>query len=179
MIGESTDPAYGGAWVADFRKGQLKPKFFRSPLHGVKMSNDGLLYVADRGNNRVQVFKTADVGKPCANPDAATGTCGFVREILVAPQTIGGTSGSIALSRDPKETACTRGPSNFTLYVLNRDNLTELGRFGTGGRQAGTFHWPHTLSVGPEGNIYVGEVDVPVVSRNSWRVRRHELQRNR
>ena len=33
VIGESTDPAYGGAWVADFKKGQLKPKFFRSPLH--------------------------------------------------------------------------------------------------------------------------------------------------
>lgn len=160
VIGESTDPAYGGAWVADFKRGQLKPKFFRSPLHGVKMSRDGLLYVADRGNNRVQVFRTAEVGKPCANPDGDTGKCGFVREILVAPQTIGGTSGSIALSRDPKETCLyVADLTNFTVYVLNRDNLTELGRFGTGGRQAGTFHWPHTLSVDSEGNIYVGEVD--------------------
>src|SRR5207249_7628224 len=46
-----------GDWPADFRKGEMKPKFFRSPLHCVKMSNDGFLYVCDRGNNRIQVFK--------------------------------------------------------------------------------------------------------------------------
>jgi hypothetical protein len=35
----------------------------------------------------------------------------------------------------------------------------ELGRFGTGGRQAGTFHWPHALNVDSEDNIFGCEVD--------------------
>jgi hypothetical protein len=41
----------------------------------------------------------------------------------------------IALSRDPKETCLYLADlTSFTVYVLNRDNITELGRFGTGGR---------------------------------------------
>ena len=47
----------------------MKPKFFRSPLHCAKLSNDGLLYACDRGNNRVQVFKVGEIGKPCAEPE--------------------------------------------------------------------------------------------------------------
>jgi hypothetical protein len=43
--------------------------------------------------------------------------------------------------------------------VRGRQNLTELSRFGGGGRQAGEFHWPHMVSVDSEGNVYVGEVD--------------------
>ena len=65
----------------------MKPKFFRSPLHCAKLANDGLLYVCDRGNNRVQVFKASEVGKPCSNPEGEAGKCGFVGEIHVAPQT--------------------------------------------------------------------------------------------
>jgi hypothetical protein len=34
-----------------------------------------------------------------------------------------------------------------------------MDRFGTGGRQAGQFHWPHVVSVDSEGNVYAGEVD--------------------
>jgi hypothetical protein len=160
VVGESSDPAYGGAWVADFKKGNLKPKFFRNPLHGVQVSNDGFLYAADRGNNRVQVFRTAEAGKPCENPNGEEGKCGFVKEVRVAPTTVGGTSGSIAFSTDANQSCLyVADLTNFTIYVLNRQNLTELDRIGSGGRQAGTFHWPHTLAVDTEGNIYVGEVD--------------------
>jgi hypothetical protein len=81
----------------------MKPKFFRSPLHCVKLSNDGVLYVCDRGNNRVQVFKAAEVGNSCNNPDGDVGKCGFVGEIHVAPQTAGGTSGTLNFSTDPKQ----------------------------------------------------------------------------
>ena len=35
----------------------MKPKFFRSPLHCVKLSSDGYLYACDRGNNRIVVYK--------------------------------------------------------------------------------------------------------------------------
>ena len=95
-------------WAADFAKGQLEPVNFRSPLHCAKLSNDGLLYACDRGNNRVQMFKAADVGKPCANPEREVGKCGFVGEIRVAPQTSAGTSGTLNFSTDPKQTCSLR-----------------------------------------------------------------------
>ena len=49
--------------------------------------------------------------------------------------------------------------TNSLVYVINRQNLQELSRFGGVGRQAGEFHWPHVVSVDSEGNVYVGEVD--------------------
>jgi DNA-binding beta-propeller fold protein YncE len=49
--------------------------------------------------------------------------------------------------------------TNDTIYVINRQNLTELSRFATGGRQAGLLHWPHVVSVDTDGNVYTGEVD--------------------
>jgi DNA-binding beta-propeller fold protein YncE len=48
---------------------------------------------------------------------------------------------------------------NDVVYVINRQNLTELSRFGGGGRQAGEFHWPHVVTTDSDGNVYVGEVD--------------------
>ena len=77
-----------GSWPADYKAGKMKPKFFRSPVHCAKLANDGLLYVCDRSNNRVQVFKASEVGKPCSNPEGEAGKCGFVGEVHVAPQTL-------------------------------------------------------------------------------------------
>jgi hypothetical protein len=160
VIGESTDPAYGGAWAADFRKGETKPKYFRSPLHCAELSKDGFLYVCDRGNNRVQVFKASDVGKPCQNPAGEAGKCGFVGELPIAPQTASGTSGSLAFSADPEQSCLyVADLTNFTIYSINRKTLQEVDRFGGGGRGLGQFHWPHKVSVDSEGNVYAGEVD--------------------
>jgi NHL repeat len=161
VVGESTEAAYGGQFAEQWKQDHtLRPKFFRNPVHYVKLSDDGFLYVADRGNNRVQVFRTSDVGKPCANPQGEAGKCGFVKEVYVAPQTPTGTSGSVTFSTDPGQTCLYVGDlNNDQVYILNRENLTELGRVGSGGRQAGTFHWPHTLTVDQQGNLYVGEVD--------------------
>lgn len=149
-----------GPWAADFRKGQMKPNFFRSPLHCAKLSNDGFLYVCDRGNNRVQVFKASEVGKPCQNPSGDEGKCGFVGEIHVAPQTASGTSGTVNFSTDPEQSCLyVADLANDTVYEINRKSLQEIDRFGTGGRQIGQFHWPHVVSVDSEGNVYTGEVD--------------------
>jgi DNA-binding beta-propeller fold protein YncE len=149
-----------GPWMADFQKGNMKPKFFRSPLHCAKLSGDGLLYACDRGNNRVQVFRASEVGKPCSNPEGEVGKCGFVGEVPVAPQTAAGTSGAVNFSTDPAQSCMyVADLSNNTIYIVNRSNLQELDRVGRGGRQIGEFHWVHVVSVDSEGNLYTGEVD--------------------
>ena len=158
--GTEIDPYDAGPWSADYLAGDLKPMFFRSPLHCATVSADGLLYACDRGNNRVQIFNVDEVGGPCSNPNAEPGKCGFVGEIHIAPQTVSGTAGTAALSTDPGQTCLYVGDlANGTFYVINRENLHELDRIGRSGRQIGEFHWLHALTVDSAGNIYTGEVD--------------------
>ncbi|HUR32489.1 MAG TPA: hypothetical protein VM032_01755 [Vicinamibacterales bacterium] len=158
--GASVEGEGVGNWAADFARGQLQPVNFRSPLHCAKLASDGLLYVCDRGNNRVQIFKASEAGKPCANPDKAVGKCGFVGEIHVAPQTSSGTSGQANFSTDAAQSCLyVTDLANDTIYAINRANNHEVARFGTGGRQAGNFHWPHVVAVDRDGNLYTGEVD--------------------
>jgi DNA-binding beta-propeller fold protein YncE len=158
--GASVEGEGVGNWAADFAKGQTQPVNFRSPLHCAKLASDGLLYVCDRGNNRVQVFAASEVGTPCANPKKEVGKCGFRGEIHVAPQTSAGTAGQVNFSTDAGQTCLyVTDLTNYTVYAINRRNHHEVARFGTGGRQAGNFHWPHAVAVDTEGNLYTGEVD--------------------
>jgi DNA-binding beta-propeller fold protein YncE len=155
-----------GPWMNDYTKGNTKPAFFRNPVHCVKIANDGLAYVCDRGNDRLQVFDTKDpnLGKPCSNPTGEAGKCGFVAERLISEHTNSpppGTSVSLNFSKDPAQSCLYVGDnSNMTIYILNRSNLQELGRLGRNGRMAGDLHWLHQVSVDSKGNIYTAEVDV-------------------
>jgi DNA-binding beta-propeller fold protein YncE len=158
--GTTIDPYDAGPWSADYQAGNMKPMFFRSPLHCAKLSVDGLLYACDRGNNRVQIFDVNQVGDVCANPDAEVGVCGFVGEVHIAPHTASGTSGAVNFSTDPGQTCLyVEDLANGTIYILNRENLQELDRIGRPGRQIGEFHWVHVVSIDSQGNLYTGEVD--------------------
>src|SRR3984957_2463367 len=152
-----------GAWIADSSKGNKKPAFFRNPVHCVKIASDGKMYVCDRGNDRIQVFDKNDptLGKPCNNPTGKAGTCGFVAEQFVSDHTnIIGTAVSMNFSTDKAQSCLYVGDNaNMTIYILNRNNLQELGRIGRHGRNAGDFHYLHQVSVDSKGNIYTGEVD--------------------
>ena len=68
---------------------------------------------------------------------------------------------------------------NDVIYVINRQNLTELNRIGGGGRQAGQFHWPHMVATDSEGNLYVGEVDGAARAQKFLRYGADRLQRDR
>jgi DNA-binding beta-propeller fold protein YncE len=154
-----------GTWIADSTKGNKKPAFFRNPVHCVKLSNDGKIYVCDRGNDRIQVFdkNSPELGKPCSNPTGQAGKCGFVAEQFISEHTntnIPGTAVSMNFSTDAAQSCLYVGDnSNMTIYILNRGNLQELGRLGRSGRMAGEFHWLHQVSVDSKGNIYTAEVD--------------------
>ena len=65
------------------------PQQFRNPVHCADLSNDRLLYVCDRVNDRIQVFK----------PDGT-----FVKEVFVNKRTLGsGSAWDIAFSKDPQQ----------------------------------------------------------------------------
>jgi DNA-binding beta-propeller fold protein YncE len=119
---------------------------FRSPVHAVALSADGRVYVADRVNDRIQVF-----GKD--------GT--FLQEAFIRPATLSmGSAWDMAFSPDPEQAwlYLTDGTNN-KVWILRRDSLEVVGEFGRNGRYAGEFHWVHSLAVDSRGNLYTGEVD--------------------
>jgi len=115
-----------------------------STVHSVRISNDDLVYVADRVNNRMQVFRL----------DGS-----FVAEQFIEPQTGGqGTVSDFAFSPDPEQQFLySADGSNQHIWVLDRRTLQIVGKFGRRGRNAGQFHWLHTLASDAEGNLYTGE----------------------
>jgi DNA-binding beta-propeller fold protein YncE len=119
-------------------------KQFRSPVHCAELSNDGLVYVCDRPNDRIQVFK-------------ADGT--FVKEKFVATNTLGdGSVWDIAFSKDPQQKYMFLADGkNEKIYVMDRDSLEILTTFGDGGRQPGQFFAVHSIAVDSKGNLYTTE----------------------
>jgi len=117
---------------------------FRSPVHCAELANDGLLYVCDRPNDRIQVFTRE--GK-------------FVKEMLIAKQSLGeGSVWDIAFSRDPQQRYIFLSDGrNMKVRILLRDTLQELTNFGDGGRQPGQFFGVHSIATDSKGNIYTTE----------------------
>ncbi|MGE0405934.1 MAG: hypothetical protein AB7O65_06520 [Candidatus Korobacteraceae bacterium] len=119
-------------------------KQFRTPVHCVVLAKDGLLYVCDRTNDRIQVFKT-------------DGT--YVKEVVIEKNTLGdGSTFDISLSRDPEEKYLyVADGSNMKVHVLQRDTLETLATFGDGGRQPGQFYAVHSIATDSRGNLFTTE----------------------
>jgi DNA-binding beta-propeller fold protein YncE len=121
----------------------LAPQF-RNPVHCAEPSLDGLVYVCDRQNNRIQVFR-------------ASGE--YVKEVRIAPRTLGdGAVWDIAFSRDPQQRFLYLADGkNEKVYVMDRESLTVLTSFGGGGRQPGQFFAVHSIATDSRGNIFTTE----------------------
>ena len=156
--------AYGQNPVNDaptppYIKNQAPSPNFANPVHAVKVTKDGLVYVADRVNNRIQVFDKKTVGAPCV--PAGPGTCGFVKEFFVETDTLGpGSTWDIDTSADRRQRYLFNADgSNNYVWTLIRQTGEILDTFGRNGRNAGQFHWVHNLATDSRGNIYTSEVD--------------------
>jgi hypothetical protein len=133
---DNTMPAY--------EPGQPPPQQFRNPVHCAQPSKDGLIYVCDRVNDRLQVFKT-------------DGT--FVSETMLETNTKGdGSVWEIAFSRDPQEKYMyVADGANHKIHVFDRLALKEIYSFGSGGRQPGEWYALHSIATDSKGNLYTTE----------------------
>jgi hypothetical protein len=115
-------------------------------VHAVRISRDGLVYVGDRVNNRIQVFR----------PDGT-----FVKETFIQRKTTTpeGTAFDLAFSPDPQQRFLYLADgSNKKVQILNRQTLEVLGFFGGhGGHGPGQFFHLHSIATDSKGNVYVGE----------------------
>ena len=120
---------------------------FANPVHCIALGKDGFVYVCDRTNNRVQVFRK----------DGS-----FVRQFVIDPQTRGpGTAWGLAFSPlDKKQNYFVLADgTNETIDIVRRKDGTVVGSFGRSGRNAGEFHFVHVAKFDSRGNLYTGEVD--------------------
>ena len=113
-------------------------------VHGIEVSNDGLVYVGDRGNSRVQVFDT----------DGTYRTQGFVNQGAESSSTVAG----LAFSPDAEQRfmfAADQGNSH--IHVIDRATLEVLDTFGSTGAAPGEFQALHHLASDSDGNLYTAE----------------------
>jgi hypothetical protein len=130
----------------DYNPGAVADQQFRNPVHCVHISRDGLVYVCDRSNDRMQVFTKQ--GK-------------FVKEFSLRSQTLGmGSVWQFAFSNDAQQKfLLVVDGENNVIWTLRREDGVVVGQMGHSGRNAGQFHWVHQLVADSQGNLYTGEVD--------------------
>ncbi|MBR1220520.1 hypothetical protein JQ557_21140 [Bradyrhizobium sp. U87765 SZCCT0131] len=119
---------------------------FANPVHCVRIARDGLVYVCDRTNDRIQVFRK----------DGS-----FVKEMFVEKATrANGSVWDLEIWNDADQSFLINADgANNEVRTLKRDSGEIVGRFGRNGRMAGDFHWVHNLAIDSHGNIFTTEVD--------------------
>jgi len=119
-------------------------KQFRGVVGSIEMSEDGFIYVGDRGGDRIQIFTKE--GK-------------FVKEFLVRPDR-NGTVGGMMFSRDPKQKYLyVADGADGVILVLNRADGTEVDSIGHKGRWGGQFDGIELMALDSHGNLYTSEVN--------------------
>jgi DNA-binding beta-propeller fold protein YncE len=147
IVFDATSGAYKRHWGANgLPPGDATVKGFGNPVHCLRISSDNLVYVCDRQNDRIQVFRK----------DGS-----FVTEWALAPDTRGnGSVWDLDFSTDDGQTHLyVADGENNHVWILSRQSGAVLSRFGRQGRYAGQFHWIHNMAVDSQGNVYTAEVD--------------------
>jgi DNA-binding beta-propeller fold protein YncE len=114
-------------------------------VHAVKVSNDGIVYVADRTNNRIQTFSLD--GK-------------FLKQTKIGLE---GTTNSVpagfAFSADKQQQflyVVDSGP--MRVVIFDRRSLAQIGSVGMRGAKPGEFDIVHHMAADSKGNLYTAEI---------------------
>ena len=148
QAGERLPSPFSGAVQQENRPSQYDPEGPPAPqfriVHAVRIANDGLVYVCDRTNDRIQVFRK-------------DGT--FVQEKFLSRQTLGsGSVWDIGFSTDAAQTyLVVPDGTNQQVYILRRDTLEVVSGFGHAGHWAGQFYGAHNLAIDSTGSLFIGE----------------------
>jgi DNA-binding beta-propeller fold protein YncE len=162
---DTAAPGAQGAQGAPGAQGAVPaepPQQFSVP-HGIAGSRDGLIYLADRANNRIQVFRQN--GEFVAEKILRV-RCGPLEQASWAPKRPCGTEAafSIAFSHDAPQTYLyIADGGSHVITVLRRSDFEVVDEFGGPGLAPGRLGRPHNLSVDPSGNLFVAEAAGPTV----------------
>jgi hypothetical protein len=135
--------ARGGAPAAPAVESQGPGPSQFGTVHGIELSNDGLVYVADRGNHRIQVFDLN--GK-------------YIDQLFINRSASQSAAG-LAFSPDSEqEFMYVADYGNSHIVVVDRKTLKVLYQFGARSAKPGDFQGIHNIAVDSKGNLYTAEV---------------------
>jgi DNA-binding beta-propeller fold protein YncE len=171
-----TDPpaeSAGGQERSSVPPSESNPRDFNL-VHGVRVSNDGVVYVSDRSSMRLQVFnldggfvRQEFFGRTEPDPEVMAARAGetafgapiqeIIEEVASARQSVSRT----AFSPDPEQRYLfVAERSNQQILVLDRETLEPLTAFGRPGDKPGEFFILHDMVTDHDGNLYTAEVNV-------------------
>lgn len=131
--------------VAEFQKTGDGPDRFVGPVHSVVVSHDNIVYVADRGGKRVQMY----------TPEGKYLDQFYVNRDM--PEA--GSATGLALSADPEQRFIYISDfPNSRMIVVERKSKRELYQFGVRNAEPGNFQGIHHIAVDSKGNLYTSEV---------------------
>ena len=163
-----------GNWLKSWGTPGSKPGQFNTP-HSIAADAQGNIYVADRGNRRIQVFDgdgnflrqiTIDVPYK-AGVRPAIGNLPDVAKIEAsgAPKTmLPGSPWAVCITPGPKQVLYASDAYPGRVYKLSLDGKV-LGVLGESGKQLKQFGWIHEIACPSENVLYVGEL-------LNWRVQK-------
>jgi hypothetical protein len=145
-FGNPPPPTFGpNAPTPQPQKTPEGPPEFGLP-HAIKVSNDGVVYLADRINNRIQLF---------------TREGEFLRQIRVTNEgsDVVPVPAGFAFSPDPEQRLLYVVDSGaMRVVIFDRQTMTQVGVVGSKGKNAGEFDIVHHIAVDSKGNLYTAEI---------------------
>jgi hypothetical protein len=160
-----------GVWLKSWGEPGDQPGQFNTP-HSIGVDAHDKIYVADRGNRRIQVFDTEgkflrqfSIDVPIG-PDArpAIGNKPTQTNGTMSP----GAPWTICITPPPNQVLFTSDAFPGRIYKLSLDGKV-LGVLGKAGKQPGEFGWVHAIACPSENEIYVAEI-------LNWRVQKLILE---
>lgn len=131
-------------------------------LHFVEFDKDGLVYIGERGQDRISIYTKQ--GKwikdyyVSPNTPSRGSDCGGLAPNTKMPPC--GTTYKMVFSKDPQQKYMyVADGTNNKVWILDRETGKTLGSFGSNGKSAGQFHWINAIGTDRQGNIYTGEVE--------------------
>jgi len=170
-----------GNWLMSWGDRGKRPGEFDTP-HSIAADAQGNIYVADRGNRRIQVFDGQ--GKPLRQitidvPYDRTARPAIGNRIDVdkleasgGPLTMApGSPWTLCITPGPRQVLYASDAFPGRIYKLSLDGKV-LGVFGESGKQLKQFGWIHGIACPSEDVLYVGEL-------LNWRVQKLMLHPQR
>ena len=160
-----------GNWLMSWGEPGAGPGQFSTP-HSIAIDGNDNIYVADRGNRRIQVFDAAgkflrqftiDVPAP-ANARPAIGNKPTSTTGTMSP----GAPWAICITPGPHQVLYASDAFPGRIYKLTLDGKV-LGVLGKSGKQLGQFGWIHEIACPSENELFVAEL-------LNWRVQKLDLE---
>ena len=161
-----------GNWLKSWGTPGDQPGQFNTP-HSIATDAQGHVYVADRGNRRIQVFDgdgtfirqiTIDVPVP---PDARPAIGNKPGPNVTGTQAPGA-PWAICITPGPNQFLYSSDAYPGRIYKLSLDGKV-LGYLGSAGKQLKQFGWIHEMACPSENELFVGEL-------LNWRVQKLILE---